>query len=857
MTTSRRSNIVGILTLLLLTLNLAAAGARPGLAAAQGGAQSMPAPEVMLVHDDRYIPYHVPAPPAHGARIQSANLSVNYNPASCPSASISPWPQDARDAFGYAAGIWASLVNSGQPIVINACWRSDLAPGVLGSAGAASWYRNFTNAPVAGTWYPVALANALANTDLNGGTAEINANFSSTFSWYFGIDGNTPANRVDFASVVLHEIGHGLGFAGLAAVDTGNNACGTNTVGHGCVGSSGFPAGYDRFTTDGNGAQLLSYANPSAQLGSALTGNVGGGVFFAGANASAANGGASVPLYAPGTWRQGSSYSHLAESFNGTPNALMTFSLGNGESEHSPGPVALGVLRDVGWGVERADVSIAKTATPAAAIAGANLTYTLQVTNAGPDSASNVTVTDSLPPGVAVVSVSPGCVVASRVTCSVGTLASGAGATFAIVVAVSSRVANGAALVNTATVAANEVDPSPANNTASVSTTVARQVDLAITKTDQPDPVALGGNVTYTIVVSNAGPSDASGVTVIDTLPEHVAFVPGSCAESAPGIVTCGAATLASGASATFTIVVTPQPIVVVPHGTGTITNAASVTAGEADVDPANNAVQAITTTVELAKSCDLSGPNVIMGTAGRDVLIGTPGDDVIVGLDGDDQIFGRGGNDCIDGGAGRDTMSGGDGSDVLFGREGKDALAGDLGDDVIVGGADNDSIAGGIGADVVFGEAGSDDVTGNEGGDLIVGGDGSDQIDAGAGDDRLYGGAGADRLTGGTGNDALYGDAGRDRIAGNEGDDVIAGGADDDRIDGGAGDDRIDGGDGADRLVGGTGADILDGAPGNDRIQGNLGDDQLDGGPDVDLLDGGGNTDACLNGEELIGCES
>ncbi|HEU5103138.1 MAG TPA: hypothetical protein VFU22_29155 [Roseiflexaceae bacterium] len=79
-------------------------------------------------------------------------------------------------------------------------------------------------------------------------------------------------------------------------------------------------------------------------------------MFFDGANANAANGGR-VGLYAPSTWNQGSSYSHLAESFNNSPNALMTFSLGFAESIHSPGPLTLALLRDLGWGLEQTDQS--------------------------------------------------------------------------------------------------------------------------------------------------------------------------------------------------------------------------------------------------------------------------------------------------------------------------------------------------------------------------------------------------------------------------------------------------------------------------------------------------------------------
>jgi len=109
---------------------------------------------------------------------------------------------------------------------------------------------------------------------------------------------------------------------------------------------------------DGNGTSLLNtgtYPNPSTALGNALTGNVGGGVYFNGTNANAANSGARVKLYAPGTWNSGSSYSHLDEIFNNTPNALMTYSLANGESEHSPGSVTLGMFQDMGWSVNSSE----------------------------------------------------------------------------------------------------------------------------------------------------------------------------------------------------------------------------------------------------------------------------------------------------------------------------------------------------------------------------------------------------------------------------------------------------------------------------------------------------------------------
>jgi hypothetical protein len=207
----------------------------------------------------------------------------------------------------------------------------------------------------------VALANALAGNDLNGTDPEIVALFSSTFDWYYGTDGNTPSNKVDFATVVVHELGHGLGFVGSMNYDDGVGSAECNGfAGQGCWGyGTGYPFIYDRFTEDANGTPLLDYANFSTALGDALRGQAGGGVDFDGPNANGANvdnGRAPVALYAPSTWRPGSSYAHLDEIFNGTPNALMTYSLGNGESVHHPGPVTLGIFEDMGWVTEEGTV---------------------------------------------------------------------------------------------------------------------------------------------------------------------------------------------------------------------------------------------------------------------------------------------------------------------------------------------------------------------------------------------------------------------------------------------------------------------------------------------------------------------
>src|SRR4029453_4115499 len=93
------------------------------------------------------------------------------------------------NAFEHAASIWAQRLRSAVPIRIRAQF-TPLATNVLGSAGPATVVRDFPNAPLAGTWYHVALANSLAGVDLNPTGDDINANFSTNFNFYLGLDGN-------------------------------------------------------------------------------------------------------------------------------------------------------------------------------------------------------------------------------------------------------------------------------------------------------------------------------------------------------------------------------------------------------------------------------------------------------------------------------------------------------------------------------------------------------------------------------------------------------------------------------------------------------------------------------------------
>src|SRR5579884_870847 len=115
--------------------------------------------------------------------------------------------------------------------------------------------------------------------------------------------------------------------------------------------------------------------------------------------------------------------------------------------------------------------------------------------------------------------------------------------------------------------------------------------DLSITKSDRPDPVAIGNSLTYSLVVRNNGPGSATGVSVTDTLPVGVTFVSSSATQgtcSGTSVVTCDVGSLAKGASATITIVVS-----VIRDGT--IGNTADVTGNEFDPNLNNNTATQVT----------------------------------------------------------------------------------------------------------------------------------------------------------------------------------------------------------------------------------------------------------------------
>ncbi len=250
------------------------------------------------------------------------------------------FPANAEAAFQEAIDIWSYSISSSVTIRVEANW-TNLGSNILGSAGPSFIYRNFANAPNS-DYYASALADKIAGTDLNPGDPDIEANFNSNFSWYYGTDGNCPFNQYDLVSVVLHELGHGLGFVSSASYSSGSGSIG--------IGSNDTPLVYDEFMVLGqNGTEILSLSQGTV-LGNAFVSN---NLFCGSDAATIANGGTQPKLYAPATYSNGSSLSHWNEStFPSTNiNALMTPQIGPGQAIHNPGPITLGLFEDMGWTV--------------------------------------------------------------------------------------------------------------------------------------------------------------------------------------------------------------------------------------------------------------------------------------------------------------------------------------------------------------------------------------------------------------------------------------------------------------------------------------------------------------------------
>lgn len=260
-----------------------------------------------------------------------------------------------------------------------------------------------------------------------------------------------------------------------------------------------------------------------------------------------------------------------------------------------------------------ADISITKTDGVTFATAGGSVTYTVTAANAGPSDANGVFVDDMMP---ATLTCNWTCVGAGGGTCTASgagnindtvNLPAGASVIYTAACAVSPSATS--TIVNTATVSPppTVVDPNSGNNAATDSDTVMASADLSITKTDGVTTATAGGSVTYTIVASNAGPSNAPSANVSDTFPASLTCTwtcagagGGTCAPSGAGNIN-DTPNLPAGGSVTYT-----AACAVSPSATGSLVNTATVGTGPLVTDP-NVGNNSATDTDALGSAADLS----------------------------------------------------------------------------------------------------------------------------------------------------------------------------------------------------------------------------------------------------------
>lgn len=239
-----------------------------------------------------------------------------------------------------------------------------------------------------------------------------------------------------------------------------------------------------------------------------------------------------------------------------------------------------------GTSVPEADLAITKVSCPPSIIAGDSLTYQLRVTNNGPSTATDVLVTDTLPPGitpVSAVSDTGVCTInGQNVTCLIGTMA----ANERVSIAIEALTSTPGTFMNSCNVTGSVPDPNITNNTDSAYTEVHPGSFLSISKTASPDPVIVGELLTYEITVHNSNSSEATGVKVTEVLPLSVDVISISCNQGSDCCTPiglnqylCQLGTIPANGTAGITIKVRPQE-------PGCITNSATLESTSINLNP-------------------------------------------------------------------------------------------------------------------------------------------------------------------------------------------------------------------------------------------------------------------------------
>jgi uncharacterized repeat protein (TIGR01451 family) len=275
-----------------------------------------------------------------------------------------------------------------------------------------------------------------------------------------------------------------------------------------------------------------------------------------------------------------------------------------------------------------ADLSVTATG-PSSVTAGTSASYTITVTNNGPNAAQNVVLTDSLPTGSNFVSITPAAgnpdsfnftQSGGTVTGTVGSLAAGHTDTFTLVVSAPSNLANGANFSDTVSVTSASPDPTSSDNSATVSGSIVnnQSADLSVA-TSGPATSTEGNTITYSVTVTNSGPSDAANVVLTDSLASQMRFVSATTSQGtftqSGGVVTFSLGTVSAGTTVSATVTVQLLE-------DGNPANTASVTSSTADPTTADNTASATTAVAEPA--INVSGPITTSSTRPSNIVVAT-----------------------------------------------------------------------------------------------------------------------------------------------------------------------------------------------------------------------------------------
>jgi uncharacterized repeat protein (TIGR01451 family) len=370
------------------------------------------------------------------------------------------------------------------------------------------------------------------------------------------------------------------------------------------------------FTAGSNGAFTITVANagPSttAANGVTVTDTLDADFSYVsaiGTGWSCSNNGDTVTCDYSGTITAGNSAPAITLTVAVDPIAKNSVSNTAEESSTTPDPTGNSTSADTVNIDSVADLALTKAHVGSNFVAGTSQQYTFTATNNGPSSDSpSYTITDTLPSGLTFAGTAPGSAttcsaVGQAVTCTGGAIAAGGPVQTTTIDVDVSASATGT-INNSATIApaAGTTDNVASNDTGNDSVSVEPNADLSIVKTHTGN-VTAGNNVTYNMVVSNAGPSSVSSFNLSDTLDQNYAYVSATGATCTPSgqTIGCTGGAINSGSNATVTITATLES-----SATGTISNTATVAtpAGVNDPDTSNNS-GSVTNTIDT--SADLA----------------------------------------------------------------------------------------------------------------------------------------------------------------------------------------------------------------------------------------------------------